>query len=84
MTVRVIVFDAETDESRPMRDAFGDPPTDPVHGVRVSNDGRVYVSDRAGMRQQVFSIEGEYTTQLTMGQKEPDPTERARWRTAGP
>ena len=60
---RVIVFDAETGE---LWDAFGNPPTDRVegevpdgsspehfdlvHGVRVSNDGQVYVSERAGMR----------------------------------
>lgn len=86
---RVIVFDAETGEFCRMWDAFGNPPTDRVerevpdgsspehfdlaHGVRVSNDGQVYVSERAGMRLQVFSIEGEYITQLMMGRTEPDP-----------
>ena len=74
MTLRVIVFDAETDEPRRMRGGFGDPPADSVDGVRVSNAGRVCVSERAGTRQQVFSIEGEYTTQVMMGQTEPDPT----------
>ncbi len=60
---RVIIFDAETEAFRRMWGAFGDSPTDPVegeavdesnpehfdlvHGMRVSNDGRVYVSDRA-------------------------------------
>lgn len=69
--------------------AFGDPPTDPaegevldplspehfdlVHGVWVSDDGRVYVSDRARMRIQVFSVDGEYITQLIMGRTEADP-----------
>jgi hypothetical protein len=45
-------------------------PTDPgppqfntVHGVKVSNDGLVYVSDRAGKRVQVFTVEGKYITQ---------------------
>ncbi len=86
---RVIVFDAETGEFRRMWGAFGDSPTDPVegdmpdpsnpehfnlvHGVRVSNDGRVYVSDRAGMRLRVFSVEGEHITQLMMCRTEPDP-----------
>lgn len=86
---RVIVFGAETGEFRRMWGTFGDPPTDPaegevldpsnpehfdlVHGVWVSDDDRVYVSDRAGMRLQVFSIENEHITQLMMGRTEPDP-----------
>jgi hypothetical protein len=46
------------------------PPSDPgpkqfntVHGVKVSNDGLVYVSDRAGKRVQVFTIDGKFITQ---------------------
>jgi DNA-binding beta-propeller fold protein YncE len=35
-----------------------------VHGVKVSNDGLVYVSDRGGKRVQVFSIDGKYITQI--------------------
>jgi hypothetical protein len=45
-------------------------PTDPglpqfdlVHGVKVSNDGLVYVSDRGGERVQVFTIDGKFVTQ---------------------
>ncbi len=34
-----------------------------VHAARVSNDGLVYVSDRAGKRFQVFTIDGKYVTQ---------------------
>jgi DNA-binding beta-propeller fold protein YncE len=34
-----------------------------VHAARVSNDGLVYVSDRAGKRVQVFTIDGKYVTQ---------------------
>ena len=84
---RVIVFDGETGAFRRIWGTSGDPPADPVagevadepnpehfdlvHGVRVSNDGQVYVSDRAGMRLQVFSIEGEYIRQLMMGRTEP-------------
>src|SRR5947207_10314110 len=32
----------------------------PVHAVRVSNDGLVYVSDRGGKRVQVFNLDGKY------------------------
>ena len=46
-------------------------PTDPgpsqfstVHGVKVSNDGLVYVSDRGGKRVQVFTIEGKFVSQV--------------------
>lgn len=35
------------------------------HGVRVSNDGRVFVTDRENNRVQVFTAEGEYITQWT-------------------
>jgi DNA-binding beta-propeller fold protein YncE len=34
-----------------------------VHATRVSNDGLVYVSDRAGKRVQVFTLEGKFVTQ---------------------
>ncbi len=34
-----------------------------VHAARVSNDGLVYVSDRAGKRVQVFKLDGTYVTQ---------------------
>jgi DNA-binding beta-propeller fold protein YncE len=45
---------------------------DLVHGVRVADDGLVYVSDRAGMRFQVFTVEGEYVTQVMLGRNEVD------------
>ena len=86
---RIIVFDADTGEFKRMWGAFGNPPTDPtenevldesnpesfnlVHGVRVSNDGLVYVSDRRGMRFQVFTVDGAYVTQVMIGRNEPDP-----------
>ena len=46
----------------------------PVHAARVSNDGLVYVSDRAGKRVQVFTIDGKYVTQVFIGRecKAPD------------
>ena len=34
----------------------------PVHGVKVSNDGLVYVADRGGKRVQVFTTDGKYIT----------------------
>jgi hypothetical protein len=36
----------------------------PVHAVRVSKDGLVYVSDRGGKRVQVFTLEGKYVNQV--------------------
>ena len=35
----------------------------PVHGVAISNDGRVYVSDRPSNRIQVFEKDGTYITE---------------------
>ena len=35
----------------------------PVHAVRVSNDGLVYVSDRGGKRVQVFTLDGKFVMQ---------------------
>jgi hypothetical protein len=36
----------------------------PVHGVKVSNDGLVYVADRGGKRVQIFTTDGKYITQV--------------------
>ena len=41
----------------------------PVHAARVSNDGLVYVSDRAGKRVQVFTIAGKYVNQVFIGRE---------------
>ena len=35
-----------------------------VHGIKVSNDGMVYVADRHGKRVQVFTIDGKYVNQV--------------------
>jgi DNA-binding beta-propeller fold protein YncE len=35
-----------------------------VHGVRVSNDGLVYVADRMNNRMQVFTIEGRFQREI--------------------
>ncbi len=36
----------------------------PVHGVKVSSDGLVYVADRGGKRVQVFTTDGKYINQV--------------------
>lgn len=41
----------------------GPPQFDTVHGIKVSNDGLVYVSDRGGKRMQVFTIDGKFVAQ---------------------
>jgi DNA-binding beta-propeller fold protein YncE len=41
----------------------------PVHAVRVSNDGLVYVSDRGGKRVQVFTLGGQFVTQVFVGRE---------------
>ncbi len=86
---RVIVFDAANGEFKRMWGAFGNAPSDPtedevvnesnpehfslVHGVKVSNDGLVYVADRRGMRLQVFTVDGRFQEQILVGRTEPDP-----------
>ncbi|HEX3703063.1 MAG TPA: hypothetical protein VHU82_07030 [Vicinamibacterales bacterium] len=41
----------------------GPPQFSTVHGVKVSNDGLVYVSDRGGKRVQVFTVDGKFVAQ---------------------
>jgi hypothetical protein len=41
----------------------GPPQFNTVHGVKVSNDGFVYVAERGGRRVQVFTIDGKFVTQ---------------------
>jgi len=38
-----------------------------VHAIKVSNDGLVYVADRANKRVQVFTVKGEYRQQVPIG-----------------
>jgi DNA-binding beta-propeller fold protein YncE len=82
---RIIVFDPDTGAFKRMWGAFGNVPSDdaaavdgpdgpaqfvpPVHAARVSNDGRVYVSDRGGKRVQVFTIDGKYVSQVFIGRE---------------
>ena len=51
----------------PAPDGFGGP----VHSVKVSNDGLVYVADRSNRRVQVFSVDGKYQTQTFINQSGP-------------
>ncbi len=41
----------------------------PVHAVKVSNDGLVYVADRGGKRVQIFTLDGGYVDQLFIGRE---------------
>ena len=61
--------DVETDPSWAEEQEGSGPPqfAPPVHAAKVSNDGLVYVSDRAGKRVQVFTTEGEYVSQVFIG-----------------
>jgi len=43
----------------------------PVHTVKVSSDGLVYVADRANRRVQVFTAEGKYVTQVFINRAIP-------------
>jgi DNA-binding beta-propeller fold protein YncE len=42
-----------------------------VHGIKVSNDGLVYVADRNYRRIQVFTLEGKYLSQGFVNPNEP-------------
>ncbi|RZP27485.1 hypothetical protein EVA25_03700 [bacterium] len=51
-------------EQPPLDEELGPLQFGTVHGIEVSNDGLVYVSDRDLNRIQVFSIDGTYQTQV--------------------
>jgi hypothetical protein len=71
---RVIVFDAETGRYKRHWGALGRPPGaagvkgfgTPVHCVRLSRDGLVYVCDRANNRIQVFRKDGAFVRELVV------------------
>jgi DNA-binding beta-propeller fold protein YncE len=48
-------------------DTFGNP----VHAIKISNDGLVYVADRANRRVQIFTPEGKYVTQVFINRALP-------------
>jgi DNA-binding beta-propeller fold protein YncE len=49
----------------------------PVHSVKVSNDGLVYVADRPNRRIQVFTPEGKYVTQGFINRAGPSASSAA-------
>ena len=58
----------------PALDTEGDGPPQfgsPVHSVKVSNDGLVYVADRPNRRVQVFTTDGKYVTQMFLNRAGP-------------
>lgn len=78
---RVIVVDANTMAFKRLWGAYGKPPTDmklpnynpkseqfanPVHCVRLSNDGFVYVCDRTNNRIQVFQKTGAFVKEFAI------------------
>jgi hypothetical protein len=71
---RVIVFDADTGAYKRHWGANGRPPGEPgvkgfgtpVHCVRLSRDGLVYVCDRPNNRIQVFRTDGTFVRELAV------------------
>jgi NHL repeat len=74
---RVIVLDSETGAFKRMWGAFGNTPSaeaspqqfNLVHGIKVSNDGLVYVADRSNQRIQVFTAAGKFVTEKMIGSR---------------
>lgn len=54
-------------------DGPGPPQWGIVHAVRVSNDGLVYVADRSNSRVQVFTLDGQYQTQVFINRQDANP-----------
>lgn len=71
---RVIVFDSQTGVFKRLWGANGLTPGDssvkqfgsPVHSVRMSRDGLLYVCDRANDRIQLFQKDGTFVKELTL------------------
>jgi DNA-binding beta-propeller fold protein YncE len=62
--------DAPPNPALPDADERGAPQfVQPVHAARVSRDGLVYVSDRGGKRVQVFTLAGQYVSQVFIGRE---------------
>ena len=63
---------AAAEEPAPPPDEGPDGPpqfVNPVHAVKVSTDGLVYVGDRGGRRVQVFTVDGKYVSQVFIGRE---------------
>ena len=54
----------------PVREGPGPQQFGIVHGIKVSNDGVVYVADRGNSRIQVFTMEGKFITQAFINRNE--------------
>ena len=85
---RVIVFDADTGAYKRHWGAYGNAPADakldpynpaspqfgnPVHCVKIANDGLVYVCDRTNNRIQIFHKDGRFVKELVI-----EPASRAQ------
>jgi len=55
--------------NRPQYEGAGSPQFNTVHGIRVSDDGHVYVADRRNNRVQVFSLEGDFQQEVFIERK---------------
>lgn len=55
-----------------------------VHSARISNDGLLYVADRANKRVQIFTPEGKYVNQVFISRMKPAPSTDARTEFAQP
>ncbi len=62
---------AAEDPAPPADEGPDGPPqfVNPVHAVKVSTDGLVYVGDRGGRRVQVFTVDGKYVSQVFIGRE---------------
>ena len=49
-----------------------------VHSARISNDGLLYVADRANKRVQIFTPEGKYVRQVFITRMKPAPSTDSR------
>jgi DNA-binding beta-propeller fold protein YncE len=45
--------------------------SNPVHAIKISNDGLVYVADRSNRRVQVFNTDGKYVNQVFINRAGP-------------
>jgi hypothetical protein len=51
--------------------------SNPVHAIKISNDGLVYVADRSNRRVQVFTPDGKYMTQVFINRAGPSNSSAA-------
>ena len=55
--------------NRPTDDGPGAQQFNLVHGIRVSDDGLVYVADRRNNRMQVFTVDGKFQREIFIARK---------------